>query len=188
MKKKIAITVAALLLLTGTAAYGATSSIVGAKVQGIFSVVVNGEKISDAVVVNGLTYVPLRSISNSIGGDIQVVGKTVSIVTPDQSVDVGADERSIILKGKIYGLETTISTRQKKITSIKDEITSLELAIAGNEASPVYADRGIVFRDTELYKETASRITALQAQVDAINAEITDLQAQIAAVETELAQ
>lgn len=188
MKKLIVGIAASAMVLTGSVAYGATSSIIGAKVQGLFSVVVNGEKISDAVVINGLTYVPIRSLTDSIGGDIKVVGKTVSVVTPTQSPDVGLDERSIILKGKIYGFETEITKRERKITMLQTEISEVEKIIAGNDASPLYKDFGMVYREGQDYKNSAAKIVELQVQVDAVKAEITDLQAQIAAVETELAQ
>ena len=189
MKKIIVVGALSLTFLASSVVvYGATSSsLIGAKVQGIFSVKVNGAKISDAVAINGLTYVPLRSLTESIGGTVQVEGKTVSVVTAEQSVDVGLDERSIILKGRVYGFETDISTRQKNITYLNEEIASIELANSKIEVSPIYKDYGIVYRDTQLYKDSAAKIADLQAQVNVLNAEITDLQAKKAVVEAELA-
>ncbi|WP_421136146.1 stalk domain-containing protein [Staphylococcus warneri] len=49
---------------------------------GEYQVKVNGDALSDnAIIVDGKAHVPLRSVSNALGADIKVDGKTVEITT-----------------------------------------------------------------------------------------------------------
>lgn len=81
MKKKIIGITASALLLGGSLGFAAASSpLIGAKVQGIFTVQkADGTKIGDAVIINGSTYAPVRALSEATGTSLRVEGKSITL-------------------------------------------------------------------------------------------------------------
>ncbi|MFC7560543.1 stalk domain-containing protein [Paenibacillus farraposensis] len=62
-------------------------SLVGEKVAGEYSVKVNGNSLSEnAIVVDGKAHVPLRAVTDSLGANLKLDGKTIQIST-DSSTD-----------------------------------------------------------------------------------------------------
>jgi hypothetical protein len=74
LKKKIIIITTAALMLGDSVGFAAASSpLIGAKVQGLFTVQkVDGTKIGDAVIINGSAYAPVRAISEATGTGLKV--------------------------------------------------------------------------------------------------------------------
>lgn len=67
LKKFISGVIVGVLLLTSVSAFADSASLIGQKVQGLFSVEKNGVKITDAVIIKGTAYAPVRSISEVMG-------------------------------------------------------------------------------------------------------------------------
>ncbi|RUT48592.1 copper amine oxidase [Paenibacillus anaericanus] len=65
-------------------------SLIGQKVTGEYTVIVNGKELQDkGAVISGKTNVPLRSLTEALGVDIQVTGKTIEI-SSDVVNDIGS--------------------------------------------------------------------------------------------------
>lgn len=170
MKKKFMTVILLVSLMGGSAVVGAAgSSLLGAKVQGLFSVEVNGKKIEDAVVLNGSTYAPVRSISESLGAEIAVNGKKVVITT-----DVDKD---IQTNGKIYELDTQIASKNKELGNLKEYLKASEESLEINAASDMYKVTGVKFEDTETYKATTEKNKNYQSDIDKLTKEIAELEA-----------
>lgn len=177
MKRNLLIGTVALLVFTcASVAYGASASLVGAKVSGLFSVEVDGKKISDAIVVNGSTYVPVRSLTEAVGLDLSVEGKKVVIKT---DADIKTEGRINELKSKIEGysaekqlIQTSIDETNTKIKQLMDNPLYDQLNI-DRESSDAYKSL-----NADLAKYQA-QLTEVQAKIDAANAEIAELQAKI---------
>ncbi len=74
--------IGAAIATSGSAFADQIKSLVGQTVAGEYQVKVNGDALSDnAIIVDGKAHVPLRSVSNALGADIKVDGKTVEITT-----------------------------------------------------------------------------------------------------------
>jgi len=68
-----------LVLSIGTAAYASElSSLVGKKVGSVWSIELNGSQVSDAVIIDGRSYAPVRAISEALGLDVDFTdGKVI---------------------------------------------------------------------------------------------------------------
>lgn len=94
-----------LLATSGGAAADQVKSLVGKTVAGEYNVRVNGTTLSEnAIVINGTAYVPLRSMSDSLGANLAVKGKTIEIVTgtPSSNVVIKEQSQAISLKDNPY--------------------------------------------------------------------------------------
>ncbi|PNQ79708.1 stalk domain-containing protein [Paenibacillus sp. F4] len=94
-----------LLATSGGAAADQVKSLVGKTVAGVYNVRVNGTTLSEnAIAVDGTAYVPLRSISESLGANLAVKGKTIEIATgtPSSNVVVKEQSQAIALKDNPY--------------------------------------------------------------------------------------
>lgn len=68
MKKLITGAIAGALLLTSVSVFADSASLVGKKVQGLFTVEQNGKRIADAVIIDGTAYAPVRAVSEAARG------------------------------------------------------------------------------------------------------------------------
>ncbi|WP_178023011.1 hypothetical protein [uncultured Paenibacillus sp.] len=177
MKSKIVTGLVVLFLCVGaTAVYGEAASLIGARVSGLFSVEVNGKMISDAIVVNGSTYVPVRSLTEAAGFDLSVTGKKVVIKTDE---DIKMEGRINELKSNLEGLN---SEKQITQTSIDDTNKKIQQLME----NPLYDELSVDRKSSDAYKSLSAELAKYQAQlaetqakIDAANAEIAELQAQI---------
>lgn len=97
---------------SGQAIAAQVKSMVGQKVTGEYTIVVNGEKLQDkGAVIDGRTNAPVRALSDALGADLKVdnTTKTVEITT-----DGGAQTEKDALLEKKAKLEHTISTLTKE--------------------------------------------------------------------------
>ncbi|MDK8188767.1 copper amine oxidase [Paenibacillus sp. UMB7766-LJ446] len=61
-------------------------SMVGKKVTGEYTIVVDGKKLSDkGSVIDSRANVPARSLSDALGADVKVSGKTITITSGEES-------------------------------------------------------------------------------------------------------
>lgn len=75
MKKFVTGLIVGVLLFTSVSVFAAPTSLIGQKVQGLFSIEKNGTKIADAVIINGSTYAPVRALAEVTGTNLNVEGK-----------------------------------------------------------------------------------------------------------------
>ncbi|GJM84291.1 hypothetical protein HMSSN139_67870 [Paenibacillus sp. HMSSN-139] len=70
--------------LAGSTAYAEVQSLIGKKVSGEMAVVVNGEQLKNkGAVIDGVTNAPVRSLTEALGVDLSVEGKTIYITSQD---------------------------------------------------------------------------------------------------------
>lgn len=176
--KKIAL-VATLVLALGagaTAVYATTASLVGARVQGMFSVEVDGEKISDAVVINGSTYVPLRSLSDNLGLGLGVEGKKVVIKT-----EANTEEDKIRIQGRISDITSNINAYEYQLSLLETFIADTNTKLEEIKNNPLYDELKVDRESSDAYK-------SLSATLADYNAQVTELKTKIAAADAEIAQ
>ncbi|MEK3776614.1 copper amine oxidase [Paenibacillus sp. FSL K6-4396] len=65
-------------------------SMVGKKVTGEYSIVVNGKNLSDkGAVIDSRANVPARALSEALGADVEVTGRTITITSGDSTSNEG---------------------------------------------------------------------------------------------------
>lgn len=156
MKKKIIGVVAAALLVGGSIGYAASSSLIGAKVTGLFTINQNGKKIADAVIINGSAYAPVRAISEATGTGLTVEGKTINMESKSEAISEGS---------------TTVAT-QRELTDAEKEVLRKRLA-AGESALVKYREV-IAQTEAEIAAEKdPTKIKGLRDFIDDIKGRIT---------------
>lgn len=66
-------------------------SMVGKKVTGEYSVIVNGKNLTEkGAVIDSRANVPARALSEALGADVKVSGKTITITTSEEVPNEGA--------------------------------------------------------------------------------------------------
>ncbi|WP_153979246.1 stalk domain-containing protein [Paenibacillus xylanilyticus] len=89
------------VLSTSAGAFAdSVKSLVGKKVSGEYTVIVNGQKLPDkGAIIDGKANVPVRGISEALGADIKVSGKTITVT----SVDGQSAEEVTVAENKYTG-------------------------------------------------------------------------------------
>lgn len=131
MKKWLSISAAFLLGVVVTLSAGDVSaqvkSLIGKKVTGEYTIVVDSKILEDkGAVIDGRTNAPVRALSDSLGADIQVNGKTIYVTTDGVQADNGV------------GTETTgiAPVNNKYIGSSKSSLEELKSSIENNRIKP----------------------------------------------------
>ena len=189
MKRFISGVIVGLLIFAGTTAFADTAkNLFGKKVEGTFEVEFNGKKINDAAVIEGSTYLPVRSISEAAGINIAVEGKKISLTTQagssdmsDLEVDKSNAARSVI-ENKISTLEGEIkwhnfninATETGELPPLVKRLAELKAANDGSEV----AKQGIMIVEGKITDSNAY-IADLKAKIATAEAEIVQLESQL---------
>lgn len=154
MKKWLSISAAFLLGVVVTLSAGDVSaqvkSLIGKKVTGEYTVIVNGKTLEDkGAVIDGRTNAPVRALSDALGADIQVSGKTINITTSEGSQSnegVGNETAGAAPAG-------SSGSSNKYIGGSKDSLETLKSSIEINRIKPTAEER----------KKIAEQLTRLES-------------------------
>lgn len=152
-------------------------SMLGKKVTGEYTIVVDGKKLSDkGAVIDSKANVPARALSEALGADVSVSGKTITITSEGEASNVS-------------GSDTTTadpSPSSNKYTGYsKSSLDELRLSKIDNIINPLKSDRdkkAAILSESE--KSSGGELTA-QAN-NALKKEIANLDAEIAKHEADL--
>ncbi|MNO36221.1 hypothetical protein D3C76_262880 [compost metagenome] len=126
MKKYVAGFIAGIVFMLSASAFADTISLIGKKVTGEFSIVVNGKKLADSgVVIDNKTNVPARALSDALGASVSVDNKTKTVYITSE----GASQASNTSEGSAkMSDEPTVPVldKEKEIKRIKYEIDMLQ--------------------------------------------------------------
>ncbi|MGN7309421.1 copper amine oxidase, partial [Bacillus subtilis] len=79
----------------GGAFADSVKSLVGKKVTGEYTVIVDGKKLSDkGAVIDSRANVPARALSEALGADVKVTGKIITITSSEESSGTTVSEES----------------------------------------------------------------------------------------------
>jgi len=106
-------------------------SLIGKKVTGEYSIVVNGKTLTDkGSIIDGRANVPIRALADSIGADIKVEGKTIIISTGGN----GSTDKVVLIDGIQYVTKPELLNLKKLL---EDNLTTfqkdLEVELAKTE-------------------------------------------------------
>lgn len=146
-------------------------SLVGKKVTGEYTIVVDGTKLSDkGAVIDSRANVPARALSEALGADVKVEGRTINItsgtdsVSTEDSIDaietepvsdnkyMGGTKKSleILRESKINNILTPLKKEREKIASTLEKLNS-----AGDTAAALLAEKRLAEYDEDLAKHEA---------------------------------
>lgn len=176
MKKYLIGFIAGALFMVAGQSFAGTASFVGKKIESELPVTLNGETVDNAIIVQGKSFVPVRSLTVAMGGEVKAVGKSGIDLT---NVDDVAT--------KINILETQRAAYQKDIDSWVNGIKFNEQTIAefkirqdnARDPGSKQAYQHDIDAAQSTIDENKARIAELQAKIDTLNAEIDALKAQL---------
>ncbi|WP_449601059.1 hypothetical protein [Paenibacillus sp. Marseille-Q9583] len=177
MKKKIVGIVAAALLLGGSIGFAASSSLIGAKVSGMYTIKQDGKKIADAIVVNNSAYVPVRTMSEATGTGLTVEGKTIILesketekptATPETGTTVAepVNTQRVLSEAEKTVLRERLASSGAVIDRYNEVIAQTKAEIAAPKESSNIAELQKFVVDIE------SRIAATEAIISDIKAQL----------------
>ncbi|CQR57208.1 hypothetical protein [Paenibacillus riograndensis] len=173
MKKLAAGFLAGAVLMIGTQAIGASTSLVGKTIQAEYTVNVYGKKLAvPAIVIDGKSYAPVRAIGELAGYKVSLSGKTISLdekeaaalpsladrnagITMGPVPTLTPDSAAAVTKGKIKAIDSKIDAVVDNILStsskLKADPDSGDLKDKLEQYKAEYADL-LQQKDAELQK------------------------------------
>jgi len=134
------VVIGALVTTAGSVFADQIKSLVGEKVTGEYTVVVNGKALQDkGAVINGRTNVPVRGVSQALGADIRVEGKKIIVTTGDS--DQTTTSQSKPAAGNKYA------------GGSKESLEELKSSIENNRIKPAKEGRKNIIAEIEDLKK-----------------------------------
>lgn len=154
-------------------------SMVGKKVTGEYTVIVDGKKLSDkGAVIDSRANVPARALSEALGADVQVSGKTITITS-------NSEENS-----NVDSTASTPSTQANKyVGQSKSSLEESKQVIQEKILTPTRAGRAQALQGLEEAKKTGDTDTIKLAEekLAEYDAEIAKYEADLKLVDEALA-
>lgn len=167
------------VLATSTSAFADTvKSLIGKKVTGEYSVIVNGEKLSDkGAIIDGKANVPVRGISEALGADIKVSGKTITVTTNSDEVSSPSTESNN--KSKYSGRSK--SDLEEILSVLRDNVLAPNIAGRAEIAAEVVrlTEEG---GDPEVINSRKAQLADYDKRISSTEADIADAEAALAAL------
>ncbi|WP_375104950.1 hypothetical protein ACDZ28_13675 [Paenibacillus sp. RS8] len=168
MKKFIAGVIVGGFLFVGVFAFADGSSLIGQKVQGLFSVEKAGTKVADAIVINGTAYAPVRAVSDATGTELTVEGKRIIIQEKEVQPTVRNTSVSDQIKvTRILEITKSIEASQSEITKVRSDLAAEKVKLGNAQ--------------TDSEKENTSfSIQMLESRLEILNTLLTQAQTKLA--------
>lgn len=154
-------------------------SVVGKKVTGEYSIVVDGKSLSEkGAVIDSRANVPARALSEALGADVQVSGKTITITSGN--VESGSTEATLPVSNAYSGKSKEYLELMKNEYNTKILPPLVEVR---NKKAAVLAESEKSSGGGEL---TAQANQSLKKEVADLNAEISKYESELALIEKAL--
>ncbi|KWX71627.1 hypothetical protein AMQ84_27280 [Paenibacillus riograndensis] len=169
--------------------YGAGAKLLGSKVDNTLDIKLNGSSIGQGAVINGTSYLPVRSAANALGLEVSVDSNQVNLSgnSSEENAKIAQEQQAEMDKAtKISELKIFIEASQKKIKSKEAIIASGEKTVLSYKEKVEYLNStGIgdqVTRDTtnKAYTDAQAALEANKSALAAEQKNLADLQAQLA--------
>ncbi|OPG94090.1 copper amine oxidase [Chryseobacterium mucoviscidosis] len=127
-------------------------SVVGKKVTGEYTVIVDGKKLTDkGAIIDSRANVPARALSEALGADVKVSGKTITITSTDDLQNISGSEPT--------DNPTDSTSSNKYIGGSKSSLQTLRDSILNNTIKPTEEGRQRILNQiTDLKKAEADGI------------------------------
>lgn len=171
--KKLLIGVAAVTLLTSAAIVSANgiSSLVGKRVAAEATVFVNGKQVSDAIIIDGKSYAPVKDVVDSMGGSV----KYVKASNGDEKASLQIERKTTPvnhLESELTIVESDLESTNNKLKNVLNEIE--KYTKQRDEQLAGLTDQTAIDAVNRKYE---GFLNERQAQVESINKKIAELEA-----------
>jgi len=168
LKKFVSGVIVGVLLFASASVFADSASLIGKKVQGLYTIEKSGKKVADAVIIDGSAYAPVRAVAEATGAGLSVEGKKIIM----SGTDVPESVQISTIKNKIETLERD-ADHAKNVIEGYESMINMVLKSPGYDAE----------KDAEKLNGLEAKIAEQQQIIDKSNVEIAALQAQVTALE-----
>ncbi|PIH58292.1 stalk domain-containing protein [Paenibacillus sp. LK1] len=177
--KKIAyiaggILIGVVLSTAGGAFADTVKSMVGKKVTGEYNIIVNGQTLSDkGAVIDSRANVPARALSEALGADVKVSGKTITITSEESSSTNVTPSAS---SGEYSGMN------KQALQSMKEDILEKIINPTKMERDKIVAEVEAVRAngDKELLQQAEERLARYDAEIEKYSKQVQEIENAIA--------
>ncbi|KJB88573.1 copper amine oxidase [Paenibacillus sp. E194] len=163
------VVIGSLIATAGSAFADQIKSLVGKKVTGEYTVIVNGKELQDkGAVIDGKTNVPVRGVSQALGADIRVEGKKI-LVTSKQEVSASAE-----------GSTKSDKNGNKYMTDSKESLEVLRDSIKNNRIKPAVEGRKNIVAEIEDLRKEEEKSGVKAPVLEAIEKQLAEYDKMIA--------
>jgi len=188
MRKYIIGFVAGILIATVSSVGANTLSLVGKKIQSEASVTLDGKEIDTAIIVDGKSYAPIRSVAEATGLKAGYSKGVVKLET--QTVEKPKTEKYWVSEIEI--LDKYLTSTQRLVDSSKSKIqTASEMEEkAKNDRLSLPDDASDEWKQRYIDRETNAKESRLEAESEFAErqARVTEIEADLAHAKAELAK
>lgn len=170
----LAFVVGAAAMVSGQALADTVSQI-GKKVDSEASVFVDGNKVSDAIIIKGKSYVPGRDVAEALGAKVEWKGSQGVMITSDAATNT---------TGFNFTTEEEIAEHNAKIKEYQNNFARLTGAIEGTKQSLATYHQYVA--GAKLEREKGADVVYFDRRIAEYEAEIEKLEAELAQYEKEL--
>lgn len=184
--KKIAYLVGGVLigfvLSTTTGAFAETvKSMIGKKVTGEYSVIVDGKALNDkGAIIDGKANIPVRGISEALGAEIKVSGKTITVTTIESSTEGNAVSETTTGSDNKY-IGRSKASLEETLSILKERMLAPNLKERDEVAAEVERLKS-VGADSALIKERESQLAGYDERIASTKADIALAEEALAAL------
>ncbi|MNW38069.1 hypothetical protein D3C74_151280 [compost metagenome] len=174
MKKYIAGFIAGIVFMVSASAFADTISLVGKKVTGEYDIVIDNKNLPEkGAIIDSKANVPVRALSEALGADVKVEGKTIFITSDviDNSPKEDAVTNSVDTQIEPPQSNRPIKAIEGDIKNIQDKITSDKIALEFLEQ-----------------KNKSNSDASYQEKIDILNKSISESEAKLESLKAELAE
>ncbi|OPG98614.1 copper amine oxidase [Chryseobacterium mucoviscidosis] len=140
------ILIGVVLSTAGGAFADTVKSMVGKKVTGEYTVIVDGKKLSDkGAVIDSRANVPARALSDALGADVQVSGKTITITSEGEGTSTVVTDSSST---------TPTTSTNKYVGGSKSSLETLRDSVISNTIKPATEGRESLLKEIAALEET----------------------------------
>ncbi|WP_226003165.1 copper amine oxidase N-terminal domain-containing protein [Paenibacillus sp. BJ-4] len=172
----------------GSAFADQIKSMIGQTVAGEYTVKVNGSSLSEnAIVIDGKAHVPLRAVTDSLGVNLKVDGKTIQIDSSNNSSSQQANAEVKTVSGKYQGwpiskLEERKSELEKFVTDTESDkgnmVKFLEISSKKTEST---SDKFAEIREKNI-EETKKNIQEAETNIAKYKTDLEEINKTIASL------
>lgn len=196
MKKFVAgFLIASLIFSVSTAFAAEVKTMIGRVIQGQFDITVDGQKLSNPViVVDGTSFAPVREFGEAIGYNVLFTTEGGVVlekkVNEMEEFDIEVDDVSEKIKRE-SAIYSALNEKKNRAFYLEESIASLEKQVEGAKqaflsSKEAYEAAGITsYKDTPFYQFSVEELAKAQEELSQLEAEIADLEAEIQQQEEE---
>lgn len=169
--------------------YGAGTKLLGSKVDNTLDIKLNGKSIGQGAVINGTSYLPVRSAANALGLEVNVDSKQVDLQgkSSEELASIAQKEQSEMDKSeKVMALKSQIEIAKRNIEELTNGLEQAQKRVDAkkinyesvmNNPNASQEGKDLEAKTYELMKQSLENV---KNSLSAEQQKLTDLEAQLA--------